>query len=106
MNTTPKMYVLVRRDLETTYRVVQGSHAVIEYSFSEDPLAKELYKNWRNGTIIYLGVRNEQSLELWTLKLQDKKKTFALWREPDLKNQLTAIACIDTGEFFKSLNLV
>jgi len=106
MNTAPRMYVLVRRDLESTYRVVQGSHAIVEYSFLGDPKAQEAYMAWRNGTVVFLGVRNEQALDLWALKLKDKDKTFATWFEPDLKHQLTAIACIDTGEVFKNLNIV
>jgi hypothetical protein len=37
MNTQKKMYVLTRKDLDETYRVVQGCHAVAEYSLRGDP---------------------------------------------------------------------
>ena len=33
------------------------------------------------------------------------KKTFAQFYEPDLDDELTAVACIDTGEIFKNLEL-
>jgi hypothetical protein len=105
MNTVPKMYVLVRKDLEATYRIIQGSHAIVEYSFLENVQAQAFYRAWRNSTVIFLGVRNEQALEFWEFKLQSKGKIYAAWKEPDLKGQLTAIACIDTGEVFKGLNL-
>lgn len=103
MNMVPKMYVLVRKDLAETYRVVQGSHAIAEYSLRGN---LEKYRAWNNGTVVFLGVRNEQALELWSLKLTDKGKEFVTWREPDLKSQATSLACIDTGEVFKSLNMV
>lgn len=111
----PKMYVLVRRDLAETYRIVQGSHAVVAYSLKslgvpdaamKNPVMCEAYRAWNNSTIIFLGVRNEQALDLWKAKLEDAKKHYAEWYEPDLKNQMTAIACIDTGEIFKDLSLV
>lgn len=104
MSITPRMYVLVRKDLAETYRIVQGAHAVVAYSLHVP--TQEAYRTWNNGTIVFLGVRNEQALDLWALKMQDKGKIFAKWHEPDLKGQMTAIACIDTGEIFKSLNLV
>ena len=101
MNTPKKLYVLVRKDLDQTYRVVQGAHAIVEYSLRGN---QELYKEWNNSTVVFLGVRNEQALELWALKLVDRSKPFTCFREPDLKEQMTAIACIDTGEVFRKLN--
>ena len=102
MNTEPIMYVLVRKDLAETYRIVQGSHAVAEYALRGD---QERFKAWNNSTIIYLGVRNEQALLLWSMKLTDRKKFFSPWHEPDMRGQMTAIACIDTGEIFKKLRM-
>lgn len=98
---TPKMYVLVRKDLPETYRTLQGSHAIAEYSLRGD---QNLYQEWNNHTMIYLGVPNEAVLKFWSLKLTDKGKKWIGFYEPDLKNQLTAVACIDTGEVFKKLN--
>jgi len=99
---TPKMYVLVRRDLAETYRVVQGSHAIVEYALRGD---QERFKEWNNGTVLYLGVRNEQALLLWSEKLTDHEKRFCPWHEPDLHGQMTAIACIDDGWIFRKLNM-
>ena len=45
-----KMYVLVRKDLPSTYRMVQGAHAVAEY------LLRYPDTEWKNGTLVFLGV--------------------------------------------------
>jgi len=97
-----KMYVIVRRDLSETYRCVQGGHALSEYSYRGN---QELYNSWNNEYLIYLGVQNEIALRFWEMKLQDRKKDFVCFREPDLNNAITAIACVDTGEIFMNLPL-
>ena len=63
-----KMYVLVRNDLEVTYRGVQGIHAVV--AFYEKGNSTE----WHNHTVVQLAVRNEKDLEYWVWKLQTKNK--------------------------------
>ena len=96
------MYVLVRKDLDETYRNVQGTHAVAEYSLRGD---KELFEKWDNHTLVHLGVPNEGALKLWVAKLKNRHKEHVCFFEPDLSDQMTAIACIDTGEVFRKLNL-
>ena len=54
-----KLYVLVRKDLSKSQQAVQGGHAVAEYLLS-GPLTA-----WSNGTLVYLGVRNETELKFW-----------------------------------------
>ena len=88
------MYVLVRKDLDITYRGVQGIHAVAANK-----------SKWHNETLIQLSVRNLMELEHWTWKLDRAKKHWVGFKEPDLRDQLTAIACVDTGEIFKNLPL-
>jgi len=100
MNTQKKMFVLARKDLDPVYGGVQGGHALVAYSLKGD---KSLFNEWENSDLIYLGVPNENALKLWTQKLTDMKKTWIGFREPDLQNQLTAIACISTEETFKNL---
>src|SRR4030042_6902601 len=97
-----KMYVLVRKDLDETYRNVQGGHAISEYSLRGNLNA---YREWNNSTLVYLGIPNGKVLELWAEKLTDKGKNWVGFYEPDLYDHLTAIACIDTGEVFKKLPL-
>lgn len=94
-----KMYVLVRSDLDTTYRGVQGIHAVAALYERGNPT------EWHNDTIVQLAVRNEQDLKQWMWKLDNHKKNYTSFSEPDLGGQITSIACIDTGEIFKNLPL-
>ena len=81
MNTPKKMYVLVRKDLEPIYRMVQGGHAIAEYSLRGD---QDTYKEWNNSTVVFLGVKNEDALKLWSLKLAKKGRIYTGFREPDL----------------------
>jgi|GEM_PF-3120122 len=94
-----KMYVLVRNDLDSVYRMVQGTHAVAAfYEQGNDT-------TWHNDTLVTLAVRNLRSLEFWKWKLGQKKKNWVGFYEPDIDDQLTAIACVDSGEIFKNLPL-
>lgn len=95
------MYVLVRTDLEAIYRIVQGSHALAQYSIDHH----ELFLEWHNETIIYLGVRFSSGLTSWKYFLEDKKIPYACFYEPDQQGQITAIACYHTGELFSKLKL-
>jgi hypothetical protein len=98
---TQKMYVLTRKDLAETYRIVQGSHALAQYALEH----YEEFKLWNNTTIVYLGVWNLMELREWSRKLAKYEKVFSLWREPDQDNAETAIACYDDGRIFKDLGL-
>jgi hypothetical protein len=95
------MYVLARRDLSETYRLVQAMHALAQYAI-EYP--KEFHL-WNNTTITVLGVRNLIELKIWHMELLKKEKIFSSFYEPDLDGQVTAIACYDDGRIFKDLRL-
>ena len=94
-----KMYVIVRRDISPSYQAVQGGHALAEFLLNYS-------QNWGNSTLIYLGVSNELQLKKWENKLTQRNITFAEWREPDIDNQITAIAAYSNEEVFKNLNLL
>lgn len=96
-----KMYVIVRKDLGPIYKMVQGSHAVCEFSL-EFP---DLWKEWNNQYIIYLEVKNERELINWILKLKKSGKKFSRFCEPDLHYQVTGISCYDNGKIFANLKL-
>lgn len=93
------MYVLVRLDLSETYRLVQGSHALAQLALN----APTAFQMWGNSTIVYLGVRGLKDLRIWREKLEAEKLCAVPFFEPDLDDQLTAIACYNTGEIFKGL---
>ena len=98
-----KMYVLVRKDLDEygkSYKYVQAGHAVAEYLLSYPDT------QWQNGTLIYLGVRDEFELVSWVHKLQRNNIKCKPFKELDLDNKITALACVSTGELFKRLKLL
>lgn len=99
MNTAYRMYVLVRLDLDETYRAVQGIHAVVAFSNEHEVT----FRHWNNGTIALLGVKNLKEMEAWNTALPTLYKEFSCFREPDQLGALTAIACYDSGEIFSKL---
>ena len=97
-----KMFVLVRRDLPSTYRGVQAGHALAEFLLHYPHQGQE----WNNHTLIYLGVENQAALEEWSKKLDEKNIEYAAFREPDIGNELTAIATYGNDELYKELRLL
>ena len=93
-----KLYVLIRKDLPTSYIAVQAGHAVAEWLLHD--------QRWQNETLIYLGVENEQELLHWKDKLDFKGMNYIEFKEPDIKNQLTAIATLGNDKVFKNIKLL
>lgn len=94
-----KLYVIVRQDMSPSQIAVQAGHAVAEHMV-EDPYT------WENEILIYLGVKNLFHLEKWMDRLEFLNVDFTTWREPDINNEVTAIASTGSSEFFKTLNLL
>jgi len=94
-----KLYVLVRRDMTHSQRAVQAGHAVAEYLLKGS-------NDWENSTLVYLGVKGEHQLRTWMTKLSRLGIEYVPWREPDMNNQITAIATTATSELFKNVNLL
>lgn len=92
-----RLYVLIRKDLSRSQQAVQAGHAVAEY------LLKRPSTQWDNGTLIYLSVCSEQELREWAEKLGDRCVWFL---EPDIGNQMTALAVESDGEEFDGLRLL
>ena len=91
-----KLYAVVRDDLSPAQRAVQAGHAVAEFLLTKET-------EWDNGTLVYLRVP-----DLWTLeKLSEELKIdHARFVEPDVGDQLTAIAAVSEGQHFKHLKLM
>lgn len=94
-----KMYVLVRSDLSISQQAVQAGHAVAE------AILHGLQNGW-NKTLVYLRVKDEAELLRWMEKLEYRGKEYAEFREPDIGNQLTAIALVDESKMFSKLKLL
>jgi len=95
-----KLFVLVRRDLKESYQAVQAGHALAEF------LLQHPDTQWDNGTLIYLGVNNEKELHKWMGKLQLRCIDYESFTEPDIGDQITALACAGNDKIFKSLKLL
>lgn len=95
-----KLYVLVRKDLPRKQQAVQAGHAVAEY------LLRVPAYEWDNGTLVYLGVKDECELLSWGERLTCNNIEWAGFREPDIDNQLTAISAVSDGNIFQSEKLL
>ena len=93
-----RLYVIVRKDLSESYRAVQAGHAVAEWLLHD--------QTWRNETLIYLGVENESDLLRWADRLNFKGIKYTGFNEPDINNELTAIATVCNDRIFNRLELL
>jgi len=90
----------VRKDLSPIQQAVQAGHAVAEY------LLKYPMTSWDNGTLVYLGIRDERELDKWERKLQRMDVSTAVFIEPDIGDQRTALAAASANGIFKNLRLL
>lgn len=85
-----KLYIVVRQDLPPAQRMVQACHAVAEFS----ALYPEVSDWWfhRSNHIAVLGARDYAHLRDVARAAIEKRLHIAFVNEPDIGNQLTAIA--------------
>ena len=95
------LYILTRKDLRRSSSAVQAGHALAEF------LLRGPITEWNNGTLVYLSVRDLKELEEWCCELNEKRIKWVGFREPDLDDELTAIAVVsDDKMFFSRLRLL
>ena len=85
-----KLIVITRRDLSPGYQAVQAAHAAIEFQHEHPEIAKEW--NTYSKYLIFLTVENEHQLNRFLDKIKFYELKYTLFFEPDIGNQLTAIA--------------
>jgi len=90
----------VRKDLSIPQMAVQAGHALAAY------LLHSHFSRWQNETLIYLGVKNLSQLERLKYKLELEAIDYVEFREPDLNNEVTAIAADQHCKLFERLNLI
>lgn len=81
-----KMYVMVRGDLTPAQQAVQGGHGLAQILLHGDA------DGWDNGTLVYLKVKSEACLTNLAARLAFEGLRYEMWMEPDMENELTAIA--------------
>ena len=95
-----KLFVIVRRDLTTSQSAVQAGHVVAEY------LLHSRTKSWKNETLIYLGVKDLFHLEKLIHQFDLLSTPYTVFREPDLDNEITAIATDNGNKYIERLRLL
>lgn len=71
-------------------QAVQSSHAAIDFCFSHPEISKEWHT--LSNYLINLSTSDESQLKILSTKLRLLGVEFSEFREPDLGNQLTALA--------------
>lgn len=94
------MYIITRSDLEPGYQAVQSGHAAIQYVFEHPECARNWFDN--SNYLGFLSVNNEQDLLNLIKRAEEKEIKFSIFREPDIDNQITAIA-LEPGSISKKL---
>lgn len=87
-----KLYVIVRKDLSFSQQIVQGGHAIAQYLL-DNPDTK-----WDNGTLVMLRANSQLHLVKTIDRLEAHGLKVSQFREPDIGNQLTAIAAVSVAE--------
>lgn len=98
--------MVTRQDLSAGYQSVQPAHALAQFAVEHH----NKFIDWQNfhKNLIVLSVENESALTKLLLQAQMKNISVSAFREPDVDNQLTAIALEpseDTYSLTGNLNL-
>lgn len=100
--TETKLVTVTRQDLTAGYQVVQTAHAIADFSYDHP----DVFRQWKqeSNSIITLAVKDEQSLINLYNKLKEKTEFITEFREPDIDNEMTAIAIYGTPDIRKMLS--
>ena len=90
MQINQKLRVVTRRDLNIAVQSVQASHAAIDFQYQHSVEAKEWQR--KSNYLALLTVSNEQELIKLVTKAILLGIKHTIFREPDLDNQITAVA--------------
>lgn len=94
-----KLYIISHSDLPIDYQIPQSNHAAMEFAAKYPAEFYDWHK--RSNSIINLNCKNELDLIKFGQKLSSRGIKFAEFREPDIGNELTAIAICPGSEIRK-----
>jgi peptidyl-tRNA hydrolase len=80
--------------------MLQSAHAAIEFQHEHPQISEEW--NTQSKYLVFLSVENESQLNDYLLKAKNRNIKCSVFLEPDIGNQLTAIA-LEPGEESKRL---
>ena len=95
-----KLVIITRRDLHPGYQAVQSAHAGIDFQHEYPEIAKQWNK--QSNYLIILSVENEEQLLLFLEKCKWYNLKTTIFKEPDIGNEVTAIA-VEPGSRTKKL---
>jgi peptidyl-tRNA hydrolase len=72
------------------YQGVQSIHAAVQFAFEHPDINKEWFEN--SNYLGFLSVQNERELNSLIEEAGKKNIKHSIFREPDVDNQITAIA--------------
>lgn len=90
MQDNSKLVVVTRNDLSEGYRAVQSIHAAINFTFEHPNRAGPWFTN--SNYLVSLAVENEKDLKSLIRDCCRNELAITVFREPDIGNQITAIA--------------
>lgn len=91
INKNSKLIVISRRDLNIPgIQAAQSTHAAIQFIIDHPDISKEWHT--KSNYLVLLSVKDENELYSFINKFNDCNILFSKFYEPDLNNQLTAIA--------------
>lgn len=96
-----KLYVVVRNDLSTPQKAVQAGHAATEWVLEN----KHQIPAW-NKTLVYVTAKDKEHLERIKDKFVWNEINCTAFYEPDIGNEITAIACLGSNSIVKKLPLL
>ena len=94
MKQITKLTTVSRKDLLPGQQAVQATHAAINHCFHFSDESVEWHKN--SNYLINLSVEDELSLKDLSTKLRLRGVKVAEFFEPDLDNQMTAVAFLSS----------
>ena len=82
----PYIYILLRKDLDKTYQIIQAGHALFEHALTLEKKPEQI------SSFCLLELKDENELEKAANKLERTDIPFTKFFEPDYSTGFTAIA--------------
>lgn len=90
ISNTEKLRIITRRDLSIGVQVTQAAHAAIDFQHEHPQHSTEWHKH--SNYLAVLTTKDEQSLTDLIVKASLRGIKYTVFREPDINNEITAVA--------------
>ena len=85
-----KLYIVTRRDLSPGLQAAQVAHAAFQFGYEHRPLAHAWLRE--SNFLVILSTEDEEELTLLGKKAETLNLPVSWFREPDIEDEVTAIA--------------